>query len=157
MPFLYQPQEQTLLGHMAKANPHWQQLEKQNVLIVLQGPHAYISPSWYLNPGVPTWNYQAVHIYGRATCFQDSEKLKNIVDRLTAENEAAFDKPWKPDYEATMLRGIVGIKIEIEDIQCKFKLNQNRDIDDQKNVSTQLRLIGETALAKAMEDEIGNS
>lgn len=152
MPFLFQSREQGLLAHMAKANPQWRQLDGQEVLIILPGPHAYISPSWYHKPGVPTWNYQAVHIVGTASCFSDPESLQQVIDNLTDINEMNFESPWQPEYEAAMLGGIMGIEITIREIQCQFKLSQNRDRVERKNVSARLRAEGEVKLAAAMEN-----
>lgn len=150
IPFLFDAENRVLVGHMAKANPQWQQIQKQKVLVTLQGEHAYVSPSWYESAGVPTWNYQAVHIEGIAESFSDSEKLKRVVDTLTEQNEAGYPNPWEPDYAASMLRGIIGIEIAITSIQCKFKLSQNRSACDQSNVQEQLANAGHEALANEM-------
>jgi len=151
IPFLFDAGSRVLLGHMAKANPQWQQIQKQKVLVTLQGEHAYVSPNWYESAGVPTWNYQAVHIEGIAESFTDPEKLKPVVDTLTEQNESGYPNPWEPDYAASMLRGIVGIEIAITSIQCKFKLSQNRSVQDQSNVRGQLAYGGYEALADAMK------
>lgn len=151
MPFLFDAKARVLVGHLAKANPQWQQIQKQQVLVTLQGDHAYVSPSWYESAGVPTWNYQAVHIEGIAESFTDPGKLKHVVDTLTEQNESRYPLPWKPDYAASMLRGIIGIEIAITSIQCKFKLNQNRSVQDQSNVKEQLAYGGHEALAAAMK------
>jgi transcriptional regulator len=150
IPFLFDTESRVLLGHMAKANPQWQQIQKQKVLVTLQGKHAYVSPSWYESAGVPTWNYQAVHIEGIAESFTDPEKLKRVVDTLTEQNESGYPNPWEPDYAASMLRGIIGIEISITSIQCKFKLSQNRSVQDQSNVKEQLANRGYEALANEM-------
>ena len=135
---------------MAKANPQWQQIQEQKVLVTLQGEHAYISPCWYESAGVPTWNYQAVHIRGIAESFTDPKKLKRMVDKLTEQNESGYPDPWKSDYSASMLRGIIGIEISITSTQCKFKLSQNRSVQDQSNVQEQLTDRGHEALANGM-------
>ena len=150
IPFFFDTESRVLLGHMAKANPQWQQIQKQKVLVTLQGEHAYVSPSWYESAGVPTWNYQAVHIEGIAESFTDPEKLKRVVDTLTEQNESGYPNPWEPDYAASMLRGIIGIEISITSIQCKFKLSQNRSVQDQSNVQEQLADRGHEALANKM-------
>ncbi len=152
LPFLYVEQDRKLIGHLARANPQWQQIDGQKVLVVLQGEHAYVSPSWYESKGVPTWNYQAVHIEGMAQAFTDEERLKRLVDSLTAQNEAGYPQPWKPDYAATMLRGIVGIEIAITSVRCKFKVSQNRSKEDQKNVRKKLDLAGHKSLAAAISE-----
>jgi transcriptional regulator len=150
VPFLFDAGSRVLMCHMAKANPQWQQIQKQKVLVTLQGEHAYVSPNWYESAGVPTWNYQAVHIEGIAESFTDPEKLKRVVDTLTEQNESDYPNPWEPDYAASMLRGIVGIEIAITSIQCKYKLSQNRSVRDQFNVQEQLADGGHEALANAM-------
>jgi transcriptional regulator len=99
---------------------------------------------------VPTWNYQAVHIYGMCQVFEEATKLKQIVEALTTKFESTFDKPWQPDYAASMLRGIVGIEVEINEIQCKYKLNQNRSLEDQLLVKKQMEKRGSDELALAM-------
>jgi transcriptional regulator len=150
IPFLFDAESRVLLAHMAKANPQWQQIQEQKVLVTLQGEHAYISPCWYESAGVPTWNYQAVHIRGIAESFTDPKKLKRMVDKLTEQNESGYPDPWQSDYSALMLRGIIGIEISITSIQCKFKLSQNRSVQDQSNVQEQLTDRGHEALANGM-------
>jgi len=150
MPFLLGVSRKCLLGHLARANSQWKAIEGQEVLVTLQGPHDYISPSWYRSPGVPTWNYQAVHIYGKCQIFEDDAKLKQVVDKLTEKFESSFEQPWQPDYKASMLRAIVGIEIEIAEIQCKYKLSQNRSVHDQEGVIRQLKAGGSLQLAQAM-------
>jgi len=150
LPVLLNDEGNHLLGHLARANPQWRDIEGQEVLITLQGPHDYISPSWYHSPGVPTWNYQAVHIYGNCHVFEDSTKLKQVVDGLTEKFESAFERPWQPDYKTSMLQGIVGIDVEITGIQCKYKLSQNRSQEDQSRVTKRLQEKGSHELARAM-------
>ncbi len=150
MPFLVSADHSRLLGHIAKANPQWKNIDGQEALITLQGPHDYISPSWYSSPGVPTWNYQAVHIYGKCQAFHDATRLKQVVDSLTEKYESSFDSPWQPDYKASMLRGIVGIEVDIGDIQCKYKLSQNRSPKDRAQVIEALGIRGSHQMSKVM-------
>ena len=150
IPFLFDAESRVLLAHMKKANPQWQQIQEQKVLVTLQGEHAYISPCWYESAGVPTWNCQAVHIKGIAESFTDPKKLKRVVDKLTEQNESGYPDPWQSDYAASMLRGIIGIEISITSIQCKFKLSQNRSVQDQSNVQEQLIDRGHETLAHGM-------
>lgn len=154
LPLLLSADSKVLTGHVAKANPQWQKLEGQEVLVILQGPHGYISPSWYSQQGVPTWNYQAVHIYGHASHFSDSERLAKIVNDLSNEYESGFESPWTPYYPVGKLRGIIGIEITICDIQCKFKLSQNHVDEDRRNVARNLTSLGQESLAKAMLEQI---
>src|SRR5262249_30231661 len=104
-----------LIGHMARANPQWQQAEGQTVLAVFSGPHAYISPTWYeAGNVVPTWNYVAVHANGTFHAIHDTEALLEIVGRYVDFFEASLPSPWKfdatSDYARNMARGIVGFR-----------------------------------------------
>lgn len=99
---------------------------------------------------MPTWNYQSVHIYGRASIFTEVEKLKWVVKTLTHKYESAFSQPWKANYNASMLGGIIGIEIAINDLQCKYKLSQNRSVLDRSQVRAELNAQGSTRLAEAM-------
>ncbi len=150
IPFLLSSDRLKLVGHLAKQNPQHNDIDNQEVLVSLQGPHSYISPSWYSSPGVPTWNYQAVHIYGLCKVFEDHEKIKILVDSLTRKYESSFQIPWQPDYKASMLGAIIGIEVTIDDIQCKFKLSQNRPAEDKEQVIEQLSKSGSINLASAM-------
>ncbi|MFT4822547.1 MAG: transcriptional regulator [Halioglobus sp.] len=150
MPFLLSPEAKKLLRHVAKQNPQHSEMSGQEVLVTLQGPHDYISPTWYSSPGVPTWNDQAVHVYGLCSVFDDSDRLKELGDGLTSKYEAAFSEPWRPEYKPSMLGAITGIQISINEIQCKYKLSQNRSIQDQKQVINALEKLGASALAEAM-------
>lgn len=151
LPVLLSDDKKYLVGHLARANPQHLQLEGQEVLVTLTGPHGYISPSWYENPGVPTWNYQAVHIYARARVFDDREKLMSVVEALTLQYERHQPEPWRPAYNEAMLKAIIGIELEIEEIQCKFKLGQNRVQEDIAGAVKNLRATGAVELATAME------
>ena len=150
VPFLVSPDKSCLLTHLARLNPQHLKISGQEVLIILAGPHDYISPSWYTGAGVPTWNYQTVHLYGQCRRIDDPPALRGIVDGLAAKYEAGFDHHWQPRYSTRMLDAIVGLEISITDVQCKYKLSQNRSSQDQDNVIRQLRDAGSDALADAM-------
>ena len=150
LPFLISKDGNQLKCHLARQNPQWQDIENQEVLIVLSGPHEYISPSWYKNPGVPTWNYQALHIYGRCRVFDDAGELSQVVDGLTSKHESGLAEPWSPEYKQAMLKAIIGIDIEVTDIQCKYKLSQNRPAGDHQGVIDNLEKLGSTDLPQAM-------
>jgi len=154
IPFLLSDDKKSLFAHIAKQNPQHLDIQNQEVLITLNGPHDYISPSWYKKSGVPTWNYQTVHIYGTCEIFSNTDALKDIVDSLTSRYESKFKNPWIPNYKASMLSAIIGLKINITDIQCKFKLSQNKSIEDQKEVALQLKSLGSVALSSAMSKNI---
>jgi transcriptional regulator len=148
--FMYRPEENKLLAHIGRGNPQWQNLEGQKVLLILNGPHGYISPTWYDNAGVPTWDYQTVHIYGTARCTEYPSVLKELVEELSSVYESGSENPWQADYKPSMLRGIIGIEICIEDIQCQFKLSQNQTPQEQQNVSEKLHAEGNIDLANAI-------
>lgn len=159
LPFMLSEDRQKIIGHLACQNPQCAGLEGEEVLVTLQGPHDYISPVWYGAAGVPTWNYQAVHVYGRCAVFRAPEKLKHLVEALTRKHELALAHrqpqlshvPWGMEYRAQMLAAIVGFEISISEIQCKYKLSQNRSEQDRSRVSQQLRALGAVDLADSMD------
>ena len=130
----------TLVAHLARANPHARALDGADALAIFLGPHGYISPSWYgQHPSVPTWNYAAVHVYGRAMMIDDPARLDAIVRQLVEQYESGRAKRWSADdlpsdYMKGMLRGIVGVEIEITRLEGKLKLSQNRNAADRKAV-----------------------
>jgi transcriptional regulator len=150
MPVMLNADNTRLLGHIARQNPQHAEIEGQEVLFIIQGPHGYVSPTLYENPGVPTWNYQAVHIYGTCRLVTAAEKVKQIVDDLTHKYESERAHPWNGEYQAARLNAIVGIEIAIGEIQCKFKLSQNRSGPERDNVARDAAATGNPALAAAM-------
>ena len=161
LPFLFEPSsgaQGKLFGHMARANPHWEQLVSgEEVLVVFQGAHTYVSPSWYATPGVPTWNYAVVHLRGKPRIMESEAELEALLERQTHVYEQQQPKPWKPDLagerRAKLLGMIVGFEVDISDIQAKFKLSQNRSAEDQLRVIEQLESSGNsmaTSVAKLM-------
>src|SRR5712692_2294121 len=146
-----------LLAHMARANPQWHDFASaQEVLVIFQGPHTYISPSWYeVELSVPTWNYAVVHAYGLPHLIEDGEELYKLLKTLIQTHEAHFEKPWSfqlsEDYLQKMMRGIVGFEIEITRLEGKFKLSQNRTATERENVIAALQESTNTAaLAELM-------
>jgi transcriptional regulator len=135
---VYDRERHSLLLHVAAANPHANLADGERALVVFTGPHAYVSPAWYENhPAVPTWNYAAVHVYGRTTRLP-KERLRALVARLVATYEPRGSS-WKMGalpaaYMEKMLDGIAGFEIPIERIEGKFKLSQNRDAADRRRV-----------------------
>lgn len=152
LPFLLSDDKQKLFGHFAKLNPQCNDIHNQEILVTLEGAHGYISPSWYLSPGVPTWNYQAVHISGTCKILPDQTVVKTIVNNLSNKYEEAFGTYWKPEYHESMLTHIVAFEVAIKDIQCKFKLSQNRSDQDRDSVIAHLEANDSSALARAMSD-----
>jgi len=150
LPFLLSDDRSRLRCHVARQNPQWQQIAEQQVLATFTGPHDYISPSWYQGAGVPTWNYQAVHVYGRCRVFDDAGELAGLVESLSGVYEARFDNPWQPRYPDSMLKAIVGIELEIDDLQCKYKLSQNRPAADHRPVIEKLDALGAEDLVREM-------
>ncbi len=154
LPFFLSNDKQSLICHVAKRNPQWEDIEDQEVLITFQGAHDYVSPSWYRSPGVPTWNYQAVHVYGKPELITEPEELKSIVNEFTKIYESSFKKPWEPEYKNALLNVIIGIEIKITELQCKYKLSQNRSEGDRMQVAEQLQMRGSMQLAQVMNDEL---
>jgi len=152
VPFLHDAEQGVLHAHVARPNPAWRHVaERPDVLVTFQGPHGYISPTWYADPGVPTWNYAAVHVYGRATTIDDAVATGRYVERLAARFERGSARPWVPDYDSRMLAGIVGIEIRITEMQGKFKVSQNRSAADRERVVARLAASGtdnDAALAR---------
>jgi transcriptional regulator len=133
----------TLMTHAARANPIWQRLAAgQEALVIFSGPHSYVSPDWYAGDGlVPTWNYVAVHAYGRARIIDDPAASERHLRALVATMEAGLEPkpPWQLDRitaktRASLLRAIVAFEIEITALQGKRKLNQNRSRADRAGV-----------------------
>jgi transcriptional regulator len=147
LPFLLERQtgpRGCLIGHTARANPQWEQAGGQTVLAVFFGPHAYISPSWYeADQVVPTWNYVAVHAYGRLQIIEDHDSLLAIVQRMVQVYEQGMPRPWSFAAPSTfvdrMLTQIVGFRIEIDRIEGKWKLNQNHPADRRRKVMRALQ------------------
>jgi transcriptional regulator len=141
LPLLFDPEIGKLgglHGHMARANSHWRRVEG-DVLAVFSGPHAYISPSWYEEDGtVPTWNYAAVHAYGAFQVVEEREALLNILRRTVGTYEGPRPSPWSFDESAphveTLLKAIVGFRIEITRLEGKWKLGQNHSEERRRRV-----------------------
>lgn len=127
----------TLITHMARANPHWKSLDADSeVLVIFQGAHSYISPRWYTPQGVvPTWNYAAVHAYGRPRLIHDAELLRRIVTALVEQHEGPGMMPeLETAFPENLLQAIVGVEIPITRLEGKFKMSQNRSEGDQRGV-----------------------
>jgi transcriptional regulator len=148
-----------LVGHMARANPHWQYADGRPVLAVFAGPHAYVSPSWYqAEHVVPTWNYVAVHVTGTFRAVHERDALLQIVRDTVAVYEGPRPQPWwlgePDDYLERMLRAIVGFRIEVSGMEGKWKLSQNRPAEQRERVRRALREQGgddAEAIADLME------
>jgi transcriptional regulator len=136
-----------LSAHVAKQNPQWKDFADQQVLAVFHGPHAYVSPAWYeAEKVVPTWNYVAVHAYGRVKLIDDLDETIALVRELTDRFERSRPKPWTFDPSAAFVRKmasqIVAFRIGIERIEGKWKLNQNHPEERRRRVIDRLRQQG---------------
>jgi transcriptional regulator len=135
----------TLLGHMARANPHWRGFGGGVSIAIFHGPHAYVSPSWYLAPAaaVPTWNYAVAHVHGRVELMTDCAETRALLEQMIARYESGRVRPWRLQLEgralAAMLDAIVGFRLTIERIDAKLKLSQNRSVEDRERVIVALR------------------
>jgi transcriptional regulator len=136
--------------HLARPNPHWRDLADGNeAMMIFQGPEGYITPNWYPSKAqtgkvAPTWNFAVVHAYGRPEVVTEKDWLLRHVTDLTAQQEKSETKPWAPSdapstYIDVMLHGIVGIRFPITRLEGKWKMSQNREIQDQVGVVNGLR------------------
>jgi transcriptional regulator len=141
LPFLYEPDEGpegTLYAHMARPNPQWRDFAALaasggEALVVFQGPHSYISPTWYASeqPNVPTWNYVAVHAYGLPEVIEDAAATRALLERLVARQEAGLTPSWTTaalteKYLDGMQRGLVAFRLPVARLEAKAKLSQNK-------------------------------
>lgn len=142
-----------LVGHVARANPVWREtLPDSEVLVLFQGPQAYVTPSWYPAKAehgkvVPTWNYVVAQARGRLRIHDDRDWLRALVGDLTDQHEAPREHPWAvtdapDDYIETMLRAIVGVEVEVREWTGKWKVSQNRAPADRRGVAAGLRAQG---------------
>jgi transcriptional regulator len=161
LPFIIEHRNEKiyLLAHLAKANPHWQQFENKQVLVVFTEPHAYISPLHYEKiENVPTWNYIAVHAYGHIKMFSQEENLALLEKQVEAFDKIYFETNWQQisdEYKTNLAKGVVAFEIEVRDLQGKKKLNQNKTGKDAQNVIEALEksdIENEKLIAKYMKE-----
>ncbi|MEN8197823.1 MAG: FMN-binding negative transcriptional regulator [Pseudomonadota bacterium] len=158
LPFVIDPDagpNGTLVSHMARANPHWRSIGPDTeALAIFQGPHAYVSPTWY-DPSinaVPTWNYAVVHAYGVPEWVEDPPAVRTQQEELVDMQEADNPVPWHldsqpPEYVEGMLKGIVTFRIPIARIEGKLKLSQNHPEVNRRGAIAGLRRTGGDANA----------
>ncbi|MDR3612424.1 MAG: FMN-binding negative transcriptional regulator [Candidatus Obscuribacterales bacterium] len=147
----------SLQAHLARANPHWQSIDGQQILVVFQGPNAYVSPKWYPSKEehgmvVPTWNYAMVQARGVARVIDDALWLKTQITALTNEQEAGSSLPWKvsdaPEkFIDAQIKAIVGIEIKVDHLEGKWKVSQNRAVEDRQGVFENLQAAGNVEMA----------
>ena len=142
LPFLYRPEPRplgTLTAHMARANPQWKAFSASEVLAVFQGPHAYVSPSWYsVHPSVPTWNYAVVHAYGVPRTIDDESAVRRVLAQLVAKYDPTWPMNLPEEFFARMVRQITAFEIGITRLEGKFKMSQNRSEEDRSSVEREL-------------------
>ncbi|MGP3998705.1 FMN-binding negative transcriptional regulator [Streptomyces sp. 8N706] len=163
LPFVYDPEageRGALLGHLARNNDQWRLPVLGEAMVIVRGPDAYVTPSWYASKAehgrvVPTWNYVTAHVYGELTVHDDPAWVGSLVRRLTQRHEAGSPHPWSVDdapeaFVAGQLRAIVGIELAISRVHAKFKLSQNRPEADLAGVIDGLAARGDAACAAAV-------
>jgi transcriptional regulator len=129
-------------GHMSRANSLWKTFEKNiEVLVIFQGPHTYISPTWYNHINVPTWNYQSVHVYGIPRLITEHHEAYGLLRRLIDRHEA--HSPYKletlpQDFVEKEMKGIVAFQIEVTRMEANYKLSQNRDDENYRSIVSHL-------------------
>ena len=145
----------TILGHMSRANPQWRSFGEQEVLLIFQGAHTYISPRWYDHVNVPTWNYMMVHVYGKVRLVE-GEELHSLLSRLVRNHEepTAYSLEALPqDFVQKEMNGVVGFAVDVMRVDAGYKLSQNRNDGDHENIIRELEGRGDensAAVAKSM-------
>lgn len=156
LPFLVSKRDDKIVlsSHFAKANPQATEIIGKDVLVIFTEPHAYISPKHYeKETNVPTWNYIAVHAYGKARILPEGEQTAGLLEEMINNYEADYLSQWNnlPDeYKQRMMKGIVAFEIMVDDLQGKQKLSQNRSETERENIITSLSNSEDT-----VEAEIG--
>src|ERR1700748_3570500 len=139
-----------LTSHFAKANPQVNELVDCNPLVIFTEPHAYISPKHYESEqSVPTWNYIAVHAYGKATLIESAEEKAKLLEQTICFYEDDYLKQWNglsEDYKLKMMKGITGFEIIVTELQGKKKLSQNRSETEKERIITDLSTSGDSAV-----------
>ncbi|WP_222984530.1 FMN-binding negative transcriptional regulator [Flagellimonas meishanensis] len=148
-----------LVGHMAKANPQWNNFQDSpEVLCIFNGPHAYVSSSWYREEEVPTWNYIAVHVYGKILILNEAETMASL-HRLVDNYEQGSKNPVSLEKMSPktlrQVKGVVGFRIQISDIQAAYKLSQTRTEDHAKIISELSQK--DDASSQAIADHMANN
>jgi transcriptional regulator len=143
IPLEFSADETKLIGHISRANPQWKNfVAASEVLVIFSGPHAYISSSWYDHENVPTWNYIAVHVYGKVEIIEGEQlyqSLKHLVDKYEAGSTSPVSiEKMSPDYVRKSIQGLVGFEITINTIEAAYKLSQNRDKKNHGNIIREL-------------------
>ncbi len=129
---------EVIYGHVSKANSQWKSFENnEEVMLIFNGPHAYVSSSWYDHENVPTWNYIAIHVYGKMQILEENEllyALNKLVDKYESGMENPVRVPDLSDETMKQMKGIIGFKVTISEIQAAYKLSQNRNREDYNEI-----------------------
>lgn len=147
----------TILGHMSRANPQWKSFGEQEVLLIFQGAHTYISPRWYNHVNVPTWNYMMAHLYGKVRVMEGDE-LYSLLSSLVQNHEAQTSyrlEGLPQDFVMSQMKGTIGFQIQVTRLEAGFKLSQNRDDEDHRNIISELEKRSDElshGVANAMRD-----
>ena len=143
IPLDFSEDENKLVGHVSRGNPQWKNFSNEDeVLVIFNGPHTYISSSWYNYENVPTWNYIAAHVYGKIRIIEGEGlhlSLKRLMEKYekNSSNPASVEK-LSPGYMQRAVLGIVGFEITITRIEATYKLSQNRDEENFSNIIHEL-------------------
>jgi len=146
----------TILGHMSRANPQWKSFGEQEVLLIFQGAHTYISPRWYNHVNVPTWNYMNVHAYGKVRILEGQE-LHDLLSQLVKKHEVdtGYSMEGLPaDMVEKEIRGVAGFALLVTRTEAAYKLSQNRDDESYANIVKELEKRGDddsAAVAREMK------
>ena len=146
LPFVIREEDGRIMlyTHMSRSNDQWKTFESSSeVLVIFQGPHAYISPSNYeKQQNVPTWNYIAAHAYGKPVIISDHDKVLGLLEDMINTYESGYFAQWRSlpaDYVNNMVKGIVAFSIEVTKLEGKFKLSQNKTVNEQQNIIGKLK------------------
>lgn len=154
--------EITVYAHISRANPQWKTFDNQEILLIFQGAHTYISPRWYNHVNVPTWNYMMIHVYGKVRLLSGDE-LYTFLSRLVHSHEenTAYSLEGLPqDFVRKEIRGVVGFAVDVTRIDAGYKLSQNRSDEDHETIVQELDKRGGSdsmKVAKAMREKRGQS
>lgn len=146
LPLTLNREEQVLYGHFARPNPQWSDMLNQEVLVIFQGPHSYISPSWYeTDRAVPTWNYVSVHVFGQIEIVENEEvlidSLRNMVKTYEEPTSSYNLEKIDARYIEGLSKGIVGFRVKISSVEGKWKLSQNHPAERRELIIKQLEQI----------------
>ena len=152
----------TIYSHLARANPQWKTFGSQEIMLIFQGAHTYISPRWYNHVNVPTWNYMMIHVYGKVRLVEGDE-LFDLLSRLVRIQEANSQyrlEGLPQDFVQKEIKGVVGFAVDVTSIDAGYKLSQNRNDEDHANIVRELEKRGDAdsaKVAKAMRERRGET